>query len=613
MNTKRQLISFLLALFMVLGTITPLFAENDSVTVLPPRMADKTESETVYEVTDSGVYSVIESKAPLGYAKTDEKFDFVVKRNDNDLTFIEPNSEEYNNTIAKDEYEFYTFNDEEVKFMKKIKVVNKKLNVNAKKYELILANVTKEDVSNYENNPKYAVVPNGEFYNVVKPLEGAEFDLYEKIKARRYVDENGQKIVEPARVEKIKSLVSDKDGNLDLSGIIWNEEHIYSLKETKVPSSEYKLREDEVLIDFSLSKNKVDFDGTVNVGIENTLHKGKIIISKYENLDTTVLQGQEFTLYKDSVSEENKMATKVTDKSGLLEFNDLDFGHYIVKETASNEEWKMNDKEYISDIDRDHLVSVHKIFNDPSDINFTIQKLDANNKPMKGVVFALYRINEKKTEKPGEPMEPSEPIRPGGPGGFVSGGHGGFVMPEKDLDINGPKIKPGVPEPVNPGIDKKKPTPQPNEDGYIPSTDIEISGPKVDIDGPDIDLNPPKFEDDPKVRYPFGPWPSPEETLENEQIFITATTDKNGIAEVVVPYARYFLIEYQTLDGYSINPTIEKIDKFSRGKTFVYKDYKVEVKVPKTGTLGVVPYITIGLLLVAGAYIVLKKKEKAID
>lgn len=43
MNTRRQLISFLLALFMVLGTITPLFAENDSVTVLPPRMADKTE------------------------------------------------------------------------------------------------------------------------------------------------------------------------------------------------------------------------------------------------------------------------------------------------------------------------------------------------------------------------------------------------------------------------------------------------------------------------------------------------------------------------------------------------------------------------------------------
>ena len=538
------------------------------------------DSETVYEVTDSGVYSVIESKAPLGYAKTDEKFDFVVKRNDNDLTFIEPNSEEYSNTIAKDEYEFYTFNDEEVKFMKKIKVVNKKLIVNAKKYELILANVTKEDVSNYENNPKYAVVPNGEFYNVVKPLEGAEFDLYEKIKARRYVDQNGNKVVEPARVEKLKSLVSDKDGNLDLSGIVWNEEHIYSLKETKVPSSEYKLREDEVLIDFSLSKNRTSFDGTVNVGIENTLHKGKIIISKYENLDTTVLQGQEFTLYKDSVSEENKMATKVTDKSGLLEFNDLDFGHYVVKETASNEEWKMNDKEYISDIDRDHLVSVHKIFNDPSDINFTIQKLDANNKPMKGVVFALYRVNEKKVNK------------------------GGFVMP--DLNINGPNTKPSVPEPTRPG--------------YISGTkmdvsgsDVDVSGPKVDIDGPDIDINPPIIEDDPKVRYPFGPWPSPEETLENEPIFITATTDKNGIAEVIVPYARYFLVEYQTLDGYSINPTIEKIDKFSRGKTFVYKDYKVEVKVPKTGTLGVVPYIAIGLLLVAGAYIVLKKKEEARD
>lgn len=548
-----------------------------------------TDSETVYEVTDSGVYSVIETKAPLGYAKTDENFGFVVKRNDNDLTFIEPNSEEYNDTIAKDEYEFYTFNENEVKFMKKIKVENKKLNVNAKKYELILANITKEDTANYENNPKYAIVPNGEFYNVVKPLEGAEFDLYEKIKAMRYENENGEKIVEPARVEKIKSLVSDKDGNLDFSGIVWNEEHIYSLKETKVPSSEYKLREDEILIDFSLNKNKVDFDGTVNIGIENTLHKGKIIISKYENLDTTVLEGQEFTLYKDSVSEENKMETKVTDKSGLLEFNDLEFGHYVVKETASNEEWKMNDKEYISDIDRDHLVSVHKIFNDPSDISFTIKKLDANNKPMKGVVFALYRINEKKVNKSG------------GPGGFVSSGdggsgNGGFHMP--DMSIDGPKINPGVPEPSNPNVD--------------------ISIPDIDVDGPDVDINPPLIDGGSSggsgVRYPFGPWPVPQETIENEPIFITATTDKDGIANVTVPYARYFLVEYQTLNGYSINPTIEKIDKFSRGKTFVYKDYTVEVKVPKTGTLGVVPYIAIGLLLVAGAYIVLrKKKEEARD
>lgn len=203
-------------------------------------------------------------------------------------------------------------------------------------------------------------------------------------------------------------------------------------------------------------------------------------------------------------------------------------------------------------------------------------------------------INDSNTK----PSVPEPNIRPGVPEPTNPGytGHGGlgngrFHMP--DMSIDGPKIHQGVPEPSNPNID--------------------VSIPDIDVDGPDIDLNPPKFEDDSKVRYPFGPWPSPEETLENEPIFITATTDKNGIAEVVVPYARYFLVEYQTLDGYSINPTIEKIDKFSRGKTFVYKDYKVEVKVPKTGTLGIVPYIAIGFLLVAGAYIILKKEEEARD
>ena len=50
--TNRKFLSFLLAIFMVLSTFTPLFAENDSVTVLPPRMTEEEEPQNIVIIED---------------------------------------------------------------------------------------------------------------------------------------------------------------------------------------------------------------------------------------------------------------------------------------------------------------------------------------------------------------------------------------------------------------------------------------------------------------------------------------------------------------------------------------------------------------------------------
>lgn len=50
--TNRKFLSFLLAIFMVLSTVIPLFAENDSVTVLPPRMAEEEEPQNIVIIED---------------------------------------------------------------------------------------------------------------------------------------------------------------------------------------------------------------------------------------------------------------------------------------------------------------------------------------------------------------------------------------------------------------------------------------------------------------------------------------------------------------------------------------------------------------------------------
>lgn len=93
-------------------------------------------------------------------------------------------------------------------------------------------------------------------------------------------------------------------------------------------------------------------------------------------------------------------------------------------------------------------------------------------------------------------------------------------------------------------------------------------------------------------------------------IKLKTTTDKNGTAEITIPYGPYYLVEDKTVPGYSANKKVTIIDETLDGKTITYTDYEVSIEIPETGTLGTIPYILLALILVGGAYVVLRKKKE---
>ncbi len=69
--------------------------------------------------------------------------------------------------------------------------------------------------------------------------------------------------------------------------------------------------------------------------------KGKVTVSKVDKVERNGLSNAEFTLYqKDETGLEQIKTVKVTDENGLAVFDELESGHYVVKETKEPEGYK---------------------------------------------------------------------------------------------------------------------------------------------------------------------------------------------------------------------------------------------------------------------------------
>lgn len=527
-------------------------------------------SELVFNLNEEGVYFLKETKAPLGYYLRDkdnsEKIE--VRRPSSRYNDIPLNSEEFKNLLNSDGNEdFYASNDDEIIFYKKLIIPNTPLDFDLYKYETILKNATYEEVEKFYEDESYEVIYEyGDIYRVTRALEGAEFDIYEEDK-------------------KVGSAISDKEGKIDVSNIPWDTDKVYYLYETKTPSEKFQLLQSPIVLDFKEIINNADFYGVVERKIENKPYKGKIIISKYRNDENEIMEGQEFTLYKDSVSEENKLMTKATDKSGLIEFSDLELGHYIVKETKVDEGWALSKDEYVSDLTVESPASVHKIFNTAKTIKFTVKKVDEQGNPMEGVLFALYNA-----ESPDLPKTP-------GPKQKIEDMYG-----KKKLEFDYYEdYKEFI---VGNNNNDTKPIKNNNGEGLNIVEDTEVGTFELEISDDGPDKNTPVGEPGDGGKGYLHSYVEPQEA----NIHMVMESDRYGIINFEIPYGNYILREVKTKDGYVLSQKTHLITPESEGKVYEYVNYPIEI--PKTGTLGVVPYIAIGLLLVAGAYIVLKKKEE---
>ena len=92
----------------------------------------------------------------------------------------------------------------------------------------------------------------------------------------------------------------------------------------------------------------------------------------------------------------------------------------------------------------------------------------------------------------------------------------------------------------------------------------------------------------------------------------TVKPDRNGVAvfKGVKPEDGIVVREVATVKGYSLNKVETKVDFTPDEINITYTNYKAIQDLPETGTLGKLPYLALGLSLVAVAMFLKKRKEQ---
>lgn len=199
-----------------------------------------------------------------------------------------------------------------------------------------------------------------------KPLQGAEFVL----------KQNG---AEKYRVK------SDKSGLALIRDVKFGE---YDVTEVKAPEGYNILKESK--------KVNITTDGQViKLDIPNKIITGNVKIVKTDSETKSPIQGAEFGIYQG----DKEISKATTNASGVIEFNNLKFGDYIVKEIKPAEGYLPNTKTWNVKIGEQGKTYNLDITNQPIKGKIQIVKIDANNeeKPVKDAKFHVYKANDLKT------------------------------------------------------------------------------------------------------------------------------------------------------------------------------------------------------------------------
>ncbi len=223
-----------------------------------------------------------------------------------------------------------------------------------------------------------------------KGLAGAEFSLYS-------VDGSGNKVY-------ITKVTTDSNGKAEFTDLPCGD---YFLKETKAP-------EDYILSDsnekaFTITGNEVTTaDGTVEVDVDGTIifnytftnvaENAKLEFNKVDNEGAALSEGVEFTLYDEYGM--TVVATATPNASGLVSFENLTWGTYILRETQTPDKYNRYPDDIVITIDKNGtfglptnvsgdntIVNTIKI---PPYISFKFKKQDNAGNNLAGVVFAAY-------------------------------------------------------------------------------------------------------------------------------------------------------------------------------------------------------------------------------
>ena len=194
-----------------------------------------------------------------------------------------------------------------------------------------------------------------------------------------------------------KFTVYNSDGTkyADLSE---SERGLYRLDE--IPYGDYTLKEITAPTGFLPDTNEYGFKIRTNgevvtvetmprIGFVNAPIKGSFSLYKLDGDTQKPLQGAEFTLY---AMNNTALKTAVTDENGYLEFADIRYGSYYVKETKAPENYELDDNLYGFMILEHGKTIEYKKTNDSEKSSLEIIK-KSDDGIMENVKFHIFRTS----------------------------------------------------------------------------------------------------------------------------------------------------------------------------------------------------------------------------
>ncbi|WP_146737708.1 SpaA isopeptide-forming pilin-related protein [Bacillus tropicus] len=360
---------------------------------------DKT-GKVISQKLEPGKYTLKETKAPQGYTLLKEEIEVVVEANKVVQVQVENAKELGSLQVIKKDAESgkvlegaeFKLKNEAGQVVGETKTTNKDgivkfENLVPGKYTLeetkapegykvlevtvevnVVANeVVKQEVKNEKVTGQFEIVK-VDAEDKAKVLSDAEFEVYK----------DGKK-VETLRTDKTGKVISQK-----------LEPGTYTLKETKAPQG-YKLLKEE--IEVVVEANKV-----VQVQVENAKELGSLQVIKKDAESGKVLEGAEFKLKNEAGQVVGE--TKTTNKDGVVKFENLVPGKYMLEETKAPEGYKVLEVTVEVNVVANEVVK-QEVLNEKVKEEITgqleITKVDANdtNKTLAGAVFEIWKDGTK--------------------------------------------------------------------------------------------------------------------------------------------------------------------------------------------------------------------------
>ncbi|MEX3747319.1 SpaA isopeptide-forming pilin-related protein [Lysinibacillus xylanilyticus] len=417
--------------------------------------------------------------------------------------------------------------------------------------------VKEQTVAGYESKVEGYNIVNTKIPKGSIVLTKINADTKDKLEGVEFtlIDDEGKVIAE--------KLVTNKDGQIKVNNLLPGK---YAFVETKALYGYKPLHEK---MEFTIENDQKE---DVQVTVENSYNKTTVVLTKHaKDEQGPVLPDAEFKL----INQEGKevVIKLVTDKDGQIKVDNLLPGKYAFVETKAPKGYQLDVK--------------------PIDFEVTLVNEES--------VIQLKAVNQaepsKEIEKPVKPISPEKPVEPGEkpttPEKPVEPGEKP-TTPEKPVE---PGEKPTTPEkPVEPGEKPKTPE-KPVEPGEKPITPEKPMGPNEKPKTPEKPVGPSEEPKDPKNEGNVVEEPKTQEKPETSVELSEKPNDSKNESNVVE------MSSNEQTNNVVQNQKVDKKDQDTPNQA---------KRLPQTGESNTTLYQVLGLILVALAYLLLRRSRREI-